>query len=187
MSQGIGHLTGHMAVHICAMNFIAPLVALVLQKVVRSDQFASLLGVVATLQLALLWAWHIPTVLNVASANTPLTIAMHISLFAAAVAFWLSVFLAASGSPWRSVVALLLTGKIVCLLGVLLTFAPRSLYLMPHGGMAMQVGLEDQQMAGLLMLVACPLTYVFGATFIVARWLGRIERDGPSGRLMGSD
>jgi len=35
--------------------------------------------------------------------------------------------------------------------------------------------LADQQMAGLLMLVACPLTYVLAAIVIAARWTLRMD------------
>jgi putative membrane protein len=62
------------------------------------------------------------------------------------------------------VLALLLTGKLTCLLAVLLVFAPRALY--PHAALA------DQQFAGLLMLAACPLSYLGAALVITLRIVG---------------
>ena len=37
-------------------------------------------------------------------------------------------------------------------------------------------GLADQQLAGLLMITACPLTYVTAGVIIAARWV--LELDG---------
>jgi putative membrane protein len=106
--------------------------------------------------------------------------AMHVSLFAVSLWFWASVVAEAEASRWRSLGALLITGKLFCLLGVLLAFAPRPLYAEAahaHGmnQMAMNL-LGDQQLAGLLMLVACPLTYVLAGIIIAARWIAEIER-----------
>jgi putative membrane protein len=50
---------------------------------------------------------------------------------------------------------------------VLLTFAPRALYAShTHLGT-----LDDQQLAGLIMLIACPATYLLAAVILAGRWL----------------
>jgi putative membrane protein len=64
--------------------------------------------------------------------------------------------------------------RLFCLLGAIFVFAPRPLFA-HHGG----VSLEDQQLAGLLMIVACPLTYVVAGTVIAARWVLALEGDRP--------
>ena len=65
---------------------------------------------------------------------------------------------------WHAIPALLLTGKLVCLLAVLLVFAPRALYGTAHAhGVS---ALDDQHLAGLLMIAACPLSYLVAAIMI---------------------
>jgi putative membrane protein len=66
---------------------------------------------------------------------------------------------------------LLVTGKLFCLLGALLVFAPRSLYLLQNGHEAHfgPITIEDQQLAGLLMLLACPLSYLLAGVVIASR------------------
>ncbi|KFB10136.1 cytochrome c oxidase assembly protein [Nitratireductor basaltis] len=173
-----GFLTQHMATHIIAMNLVAPALALLLLRLPKFHLTRAERGLwpALTCQLALLWGWHIPSVFAVAHHSMVLTGLMHTSLFACAIWFWAVVFHTADRSGWQSLSALLITGKLFCLLGVLLTFAPRPLYL-PMGGLpeAYPALLADQQLAGLLMLVACPLTYVLAAVIIAARWTGRLE------------
>ena len=92
------------------------------------------------------------------SAHVPgAMIASHAALLLAATTFWISVFslpaIALACDP-----ALLLTGKLVCLLAALMVFAPRALYGAGHAHGA--AALDDQQLAGLLMIAACPLSYL---------------------------
>lgn len=173
-------LAAHMATHLVAMNLAAPLLVLLwhalrppprTRGVMSGDAF---LLAAAAAQLTLLTGWHLPGVFRFAMHAAPVMAAMHLTLFAAALAFWHGIACLARGGEWKAVAALLATGKIVCLLGVLLVFAPRSLY--PG------VPLPDQQLAGLLMLVACPLIYVLAAIVVAVRWLRRIEdMDGSAG------
>jgi putative membrane protein len=97
---------------------------------------------------------------------------MQATLFFSSLWFWLAIFNQDGKHSWRAVAALLLTGKLFCLIAVLLTFAPRVLYV--SGAMApnlaMTVDLADQQLAGLLMITACPITYVLAAVVLINRW-----------------
>jgi putative membrane protein len=69
----------------------------------------------------------------------------------------------------------MLTAKLVCLLAAILIFAPRVLY--GATGHLMHVGeqwsaaqeLSDQHIAGLLMIAACPLSYLVAAVVITAQ------------------
>ena len=102
-------------------------------------------------------------------------IAMHMSLAISAVLFWIAVIGNAREHAFRSVFALLITGKLYCLYGVLLIFASRELFhAMDHGHHA--ISQSDQQLAGLIMVSACPLTYVAAAVAIIAIWLKDIDR-----------
>jgi putative membrane protein len=78
--------------------------------------------------------------------------------------------------------ALLITGKLFCLLAALLVFSPRVLYpdalaAHRHAPVAADL-LSDQHLAGLLMLVLCPLTYVLAGVLIAERWLRELRDDG---------
>ena len=90
-----------------------------------------------------------------------------VSLLAAASLFWWCVAGLGSERAWHAIAALLVTGKIFCLVAVILTFAPRPLYHM------MSIG--DQQLAGLVMITLCPLTYVASALWLCRRWLLRFD------------
>jgi putative membrane protein len=172
-------LSRHMALHIVLMSVVGPLLALALSR-----QFESLgsgrwrLALPSLVQLAVLWAWHIPAALATAHQSHAAQVSMHATLLASAVWFWSAVIAQVSSERWRSIAALLITGKLFCLLGALLTFAPRELYLIPalhgpeHG-----TSLEDQQLAGLLMLAACPATYVLAGVALTVRWLDELARD----------
>jgi putative membrane protein len=150
--------------HIALMSVLAPLGAVALSPLVqerikrlRADRGA-MLWTAACAQMTLLWAWHAPP-LHAATASGAAYTAMLASLFVAALCFWGGIVLLPDRSRWQGIVALLATGKLACLLGVLLIFAPRPLY--AHNAVhAAGHGLQDQQMAGLLMVVACPLGYV---------------------------
>lgn len=110
---------------------------------------------------------------------------MQLSLLAAAIWFWLAVLASGGTARWRALVALLVTSKLFCLLGVLLVFSPRLLYPMltlgHHAGAPGSISgdlLADQHFAGLLMLVACPLTYLAAGVAIAAQWLRELSADG---------
>ena len=183
-------LLEHMAAHILAMNVVAPFAILALRSLlpVQSGGFCTQrLGTATTLQLVLLWSWHLPPATQFALTASTGALAMHLSLLLAALWFWHCI-LFAGRERWHSLFALLLTGKLFCLLGVLLTFAPRPLYprltegILHDGHILNEAALlSDQQLAGLLMLVACPLTYVLAGVVLAARWLldWKVDRSPP--------
>jgi putative membrane protein len=115
----------------------------------------------AALQAVLFFAWHAPPGLAVGQAGIPAAAMLLLS----SVWFWLAIFDRTGARLRGKVAALLLTGKLFCLYAVLLTFAPRVLY-----GNAARIDLADQQLAGLLMITACPLTYVLAAVVLISRW-----------------
>lgn len=145
------------------------------------------LGAATAVQLALLWGWHAPGVFAAATGSGAVMALMHLSLFASAVWFWSTVITATRRGDWSPLAALLVTGKLFCLLGLLLAFAPRALYAsaafiqscFPTGiGFATSPPVADQQLAGLLMLTACPLVYVTAAIAIASRMLRRLAGEG---------
>ncbi len=171
MVEAFGPLSAQMLLHIAAMNAAAPLLAIAVLRAARAAVARALLP--ATLvQALLLWAWHAPPAVAATMHSDVLHAVMLMSLLAAALLFWTAVF-ACREARWRAILSLLVTGKLFCLLGVLLVFAPRALY--PALSEAGSAALADQQLAGLLMLVACPVTYLVAGVVLAARWLGRID------------
>jgi len=169
-----GQQSCRMITHIALMTIAAPVLAGWLRKQARSaTELASMTSLPAAtaLQAALFIAWHSPPGLAMAGHGGD-SIIMQATLFFSALWFWLTVFNQDGRHSWRAVVALLLTAKLFCLIAVLLTFAPRVLYV--SGAMApnpaMASDLADQQLAGLLMITACPLTYVLAAIVLIYRW-----------------
>src|SRR5690606_37280558 len=157
--QAVGHLSSQMLVHILLMNAVAPFVALALNRIpsIGWQDGRHFLFPAMAVQLALLWAWHAPPAISAVSQSGALHGLMQGSLLLAALWFWSAVFFIKDDSRWRAILALLLTSKLFCLLGVLLVFAPRLLYpgldaASMHGPHVS--GLGDQQLAGLLMIVA---------------------------------
>jgi len=169
----VGPLSADMAGHILLMNLLAPVVAIWVARSSPPLAFR-LRGLTAAtmMQLLLLWGWHAPPALVAAMDRPGLHLAMQGSLLLAALWFWGAVVNATAGGPWRAIAALLATSKLFCLLGVLLTFASHPLYpAMSHHGVAGLDPLTDQQLAGLLMLLACPLSYLVAAVIVASNWL----------------
>ncbi len=177
-----GPLSEMMAGHILSMNVLAPLMAVSFAGVLNAR--AQLLGrgkVLATagaLQIVVLWSVHAPAVMAHLSGAAHLL--LQAILFGTALFFWSAVLSQDGRHRWRALLVLLITGKLFCLLGVLLVFAPRLLYaplLHGHDASGVPPMLADQQFAGLMMIVACPLSYVLAAVLIAAQWLNDISHD----------
>ncbi|AFL53679.1 putative membrane protein [Sinorhizobium fredii] len=179
----MGLLAIHMTMHILLMNLLAPLAAIATLRYGRERRQTTpgALGLATLAQLAALWGWHAPPLLDRAHESPAIHILMYASLFLTAFLFWRLVFRSNGEARWRPIVALLITSKFYCLLAVLFVFAPRVLY--PnvagahsgHSAEALSATLADQQLAGLLMLAVCPATYVIAGIAIGARWLFAME------------
>ena len=91
-------------------------------------------------------------------------------------AFW-TVLLSVT-NRWQAIFSLLITGKFACLLGALLIFAPRPLYFAadPRHSHAVLSTLGDQQLAGLYMVAACPLSFVLAGIVLAVQALGELAR-----------
>ncbi|KUO56417.1 MAG: hypothetical protein APF80_13655 [Alphaproteobacteria bacterium BRH_c36] len=171
--------------HIALMNLVAPLAALALIRgkwVPTALPFAALAAATA-LQLLLLWGWHAPPVLTASLERPIIHFLASATLSISALWFWLAVFTISGARRWEAIAALLITGKLFCLLGALLIFAPRTLYVCAATSICapgVPASLDDQQMAGVLMVVACPLTYVTAGVIIAARWLFELSQREPT-------
>jgi putative membrane protein len=174
-THALGALSAHMAKHILIMNVVAPLIAITFASRAFHPS-ARFLWIVSLLQLGLLVAWHAPTTLALDAESPTASLGMTAMLVLAASAFWLLVLKTALQSPWLAIAALMLTGKLACLLGALLVFSPRLIFpAVVHGTHGIDTtGLEDQQLAGLLMVSVCPLSYVVAGVTIAAQAISRL-------------
>lgn len=176
-NQIAGVFSRHMIIHIALMAVAAPVFASLLRKLCHSytqPAGVATLGVVITLQAALFFAWHSPPGVGLAMRGPAGALLMQATLFFSALWFWRTVFNQTGKHLWRAIIALLLTGKLFCLIAVLLTFAPRVLYDVTAINTPMTIELADQQLAGLLMITICPITYVLAAIVLISRWFQRL-------------
>ena len=184
-SLSLGPLSQHMVDHIALLVVAAPIAAWLLRTMLPPVSRRGFV-LIAALHIGLIWAWHMPPVLDAAQGGHMLHVAMCVSLFAVGVFFWHAI-MGLGRDRWQAIFALLLTGKLFCLFAALLVFSPRVLYAglahshhAHHGAMT---GIADQQMAGLIMLAICPLAYVATGIVIAARWILDIERTRPAPAL----
>ncbi|MEX0807177.1 MAG: cytochrome c oxidase assembly protein [Dongiaceae bacterium] len=165
----------HMFQHLLVMNGAALLIALALPAQRHSTGLARVsmsLPIVTGVQLALLYLWHLPALFAMAHHSIALQIPMQLSLFAAGLLFWRAIVACRGDKVWAPIFALLMTAKIFCLLGAAFVFSRRALY--PAMGDPDAWGftaIEDQQLAGLLMVSSCALVYVAAAIWLFARWM----------------
>jgi putative membrane protein len=172
-----------MSMHLLLMNLVAPALAVAAFAVFRTPHARLAnrwLFLASAAQIAVLWLVHAPPLVLASMTNPYVHLAVQGMLFATALWFWLAILNQGGAERWRAILALLITGKLFCLLAALLVFSPRALYpiyLTHSGHMAGAADpLADQYLAGLLMLVICPLTYVFAGVLIAERWLTELRR-----------
>ena len=173
-AHSLGTLSSHMAMHIALMNIVAPVVAIALVKRLRPLSNAVFWSI-ATLQIGMLWFWHLPVVQAAATTYAGGALLMHGSLFAVALLFWTGVLQMRGPGRWQAILGLIITGKLSCLLAALLIFSPRFLYTSHHH----TASIEDQQLAGLLMITACPVSYVLAGIVIAASVAGVLPKSKP--------
>jgi putative membrane protein len=176
----LGPLSSQMVLHIVLMNIAAPLVGAAVMRYSGLINSSKTLYLIASLQMGALWAAHAPSVLSGLAGSPALELMLHIALASASVAFWACVLSCMESGRWAGVLVLLLTGKLACLLGGLLTFAPRDIYELPQFvSVLCTTGpstLADQQLAGLIMIVSCPLSYLVAAIVMSGHMLAAIDQ-----------
>jgi putative membrane protein len=138
------------------------------------------------------WLWHAPRLYDAALAEPLIHYLEHLTMFGTAVVFWWS----ALGAGRRGMLgygagvgALFLTMLHSGLLGILITLAPAPLYAAYAGSTpwATLSPLEDQQLAGIVMLIPGGLVYLMGGLGLLAVWLGAAEARTPAGGPHAAD
>lgn len=177
---GLGPLSQHMLDHIALLGLAAPAGAWTLRNhLPRVD--GRTLAAVAAIQIALIWIWHLPPVFSAAHGAAVVHLAMTAVLYVSGLLFWCAIVGLSDRDRWQAILALLLTGKLFCLFAAVLVFSPRVLYNLTgahahHGG---ATDIADQQLAGLIMIAVCPLTYVAAGIAIATRWFVAIDTRHP--------
>jgi putative membrane protein len=173
-----GHLSQHMALHILSMNVAAPVTAAVIAGIGAPRTVApKYLWAIAAAQILALWFLHTPRFHAIAAHDPATGFAVHGLLALLALGFWIALFGLPANRTWHAPATLLLTGKLACLLAALLIFSPRLLYpAFADPAHLAHISHSDQQLAGLLMIVACPLSYLTAAVLITLALIGPPER-----------
>lgn len=170
----LGPVTHHMLLHIALMNLLAPAIAVVWSRSARiAPASGQHLALVSTIQITLIWAAHVPLVLSATLNNQSVHFIGMMVLFVTALWFWTRVLSVNGTQRWQAIVALLITGKLFCLLGIIIAFAPRPIY-------GAGISLNDQQFAGLLMTAACPLSFVTAGVVLAVKWMNDLRLAGPT-------
>lgn len=193
----------HMTQHMLLMALAAPLLVLggpgvallaALPARVRSPvgrAFAS--GVLGRLRARLfalpaatalhgvtIWAWHAPTFYEAALAHPLVHWLEHLTMLGTAVIFWWAVANAGRTQPLghgAAVVALFVTMVHTGLLGILILLAPGPLYASHAHGVPFGLApVEDQQIAGMVMLAPGGLVYLAAGLVLLAAWLAAAGR-----------
>ncbi|MEZ5843418.1 MAG: cytochrome c oxidase assembly protein [Hyphomicrobiaceae bacterium] len=163
-----GRITEQMVHHIVIMNLAAPAIAWFVRDLGWFHVAPRQLALAGALQITVLWLVHLPGGLHAHHTTGQVHVVILILMALSAFWFWRTVFAIDGARRWQAIAALLITGKMFCLLGAIFTFAPRPLFAMANTPAA----LADQQLAGLVMLTACPLTYVGAAIALSVQWVG---------------
>ncbi|MDQ3287594.1 MAG: cytochrome c oxidase assembly protein [Pseudomonadota bacterium] len=166
----------HMGMHLAVVAIAAPLLAIALagsrvDPVPRAPYlFAPMLAVL--LEFIVVWGWHAPALHHAASGSGWVRVLEQGSFLVVGLMVWLAAF---GGVRPRSrertaagIGGLLLTSMHMTLLGVLLTGAPRLLYVHALAGASASGAMRDQQLGGVLMLAVGGVVYLAGALALLA-------------------
>lgn len=176
--------TAHMTLHMGIVAVVAPLLAAAAAGTAwdparAAPRLFSALPA-AAVELAVVWAWHAPSLHHAARASSAWLAAEQASFLVAGLLVWVSSIggdpIHAGNRTGNGVVALLLTSMHMTLLGALLALAPRALY--HHQTLASPLTvLDDQHLGGAIMLLVGGASYLMGGLLLSRRLLA-LPREG---------
>lgn len=141
--------------------------------------FATSAIVAWTLHAIALWVWHLPALFEAALASELVHSLQHLCFLGAALLYWTSLLRQRHNAESRgaAVISLFATTLHSSILGALLTLGTVAWYpLYSARSVAWGLtGIEDQQLAGLVMWVPGGLVYMGAALALAAMWLGESE------------
>lgn len=131
-----------------------------MHAVVRLWRWLTRPMIATVLHAGVLWLWHAPVLFDAALRDEGVHTMEHISFFVTALMFWSAMFRRQT-SPASAAFLVLVTFVQCGMLGAVLTLAPHQLYAYGDWPMLWGLsGLEDQQIAGLLMWAPAGLIYL---------------------------
>ncbi len=145
-----------------------------------------------TLGLSMLWLWHAPRLYGLAQQHTALRNLQHTTVLLAALAFWWPIFSprpAARVGTLGGIIYLASACFASSVLGIIITFAPASLYpayLSPRDPYGVLPVIRyvcnlspqtDQRLGGLLMWLPCCLLYLTAIMGVFTRWFAAPDDD----------
>lgn len=170
----------HMTVHMVVVALAPPLLVLSFagcnhDPVLRYPGIFS--PVVASIaELIAVWAWHAPHFHHSARHTTLGFAAEQATFLVCGLWLWLSAFGGerppSANRAATGVIGLLLTSIHMTLLGALLLFATRTLYVLPHSNASLPTQ-TDQQLGGAIMLLVGGASYLCGALYLMVVLLRR--------------
>lgn len=171
--SGEATFTGHMVLHMGIVAGVAPLLVMALPALPRLlDRLVPPLvaaPLAAVVEFVVVWGWHTPALCGLAQTSLPAFAAEQASWLMVGVFLWAAV-LRPTGTQglalWAGVLALLLTGMHMTLLGTLLTLSQHAQYGSP---------LPDQQIGGLIMLAVGAVVYTGAGLALAHRGLEATE------------
>lgn len=166
-----------MVAHMGVIAVAAPLIAIGMPAAWRPGPAmpATLPLLASLLELIAVWGWHAPAMRAMAETSVVATVAEQATFLVAGVLLWWTSF-AAPGERRHAATgaaALLLTSIHMTLLGALLALSPRPLYgagEVTCFGTVLDAG-QDQQLGGVIMLLAGAIVYLAGGVSLIARLL----------------
>jgi putative membrane protein len=178
-------MTAHMLAHMTAVAVAAPFIAAGIagtrfDPATRWPKLAGPLQM-SLVELAVVWSWHAPAARALAASSAAGLALEQLTFAAAGLLLWSACFgTLDSGSSARratAIGALLLTTMHMTLLGTLLALAPRMLY-GTHGARLFALApLQDQQLAGVVMLTVGGASYLAGGVWLLAGLLRGHEHE----------
>ncbi|MCU1398220.1 MAG: hypothetical protein JWN62_1329 [Acidimicrobiales bacterium] len=176
-------LSWHMVQHLLLISVVAPLLALGRPWLLITEVFPRLAvaplrrpgdntaaAIGAGLSLAVLFAWHVPALYDLALRREPVHAAEHLTLLGSSMLLWAALLDArrlGTGVLWLYAITLPMTA-----FGLAMTIA-RTPWYAPYVSGSRASAVRDQQMAGVVMWAFGGLAAVVSAVAIFAVWLTR--------------
>ena len=173
--------SAHMAQHLILIFVAAPLLVLGWPRIGVPKALTGVV-VVWTLQVAALWAWHLPALYTSALYRDALHGFEHLTFLGTAWLFWFAI-----AGPDRdrrlprpqALLLVFMTAVAGGALGAVLTFARSPLYVVHRAGTEARglTLLEDQQLAGVVMWVPIGVVYLVTACVLFLGWMRSMDTD----------
>ena len=162
-----------------ALAAVSPATAAVLSLPRKWLRLSLMPSLVFILHGATIWIWHSPSLFELALRVEWIHTLEHLSFLVAGYWYWTVLIRHGENEGYASAsLSVLATLMHTGLLGALFTFAPRPLYatyVKTQGSVDM--ALQDQQLAGLLMWIPMGACYLIGGLAFAAAWMRTAERN----------